>query len=126
MSICKSKNGTVPGARKDKSSLLACHIRHICCIGTPRNSVKFKFGMKVIKFVIKFNIMVLYRSVSASRNSVKVKFGTKMKSLENYGKILGKLPKQLEDMQVPKRIFGCWHLPGKPPFPLHFVVYTIT
>ena len=45
------KRGTEPGVRKGKRSLLACHTRCKCSMETTHNSVKVKFGIKVIKLV---------------------------------------------------------------------------
>ena len=42
------KRGTEPGVRKGKRSLLACHTRCKCSMETTHNSVKVKFGIKVI------------------------------------------------------------------------------
>ena len=43
------KWGTEPGVRKGKRSLLACHTRFKCSIEPPRNSMKVKLGIKVMK-----------------------------------------------------------------------------
>ena len=43
--------GTEPGLWKGKHSLLACHTRCKCSVETTHNSVKAKFGIKVIKSV---------------------------------------------------------------------------
>ena len=45
------KSGTEPGIWKGKRSLLACHNRCKRSMETNRNSVKVKFGIKVIKLV---------------------------------------------------------------------------
>ena len=43
--------GTELGVQKGKRSLLTSHIRCKCSMETTHNSVKFKLGIKVIKFV---------------------------------------------------------------------------
>ena len=45
------KWGTEPGVRKGKRSLLASHTRCKCSMETTHNSVKVKFGIKVMKLV---------------------------------------------------------------------------
>ena len=49
--LASPKWGTEPGVRKGKRSLLASHIRCICSMETTHNSVKVKFGIKVMKLV---------------------------------------------------------------------------
>ena len=46
----KQKTKKETGVRKGKRSLLACHTSHKCSIEASHNSVKFKFGIKVIEF----------------------------------------------------------------------------
>ena len=45
------KRGMEPGDRKGKRSLLACHTRCKCSMEITHNSVKVKFGIKVMKLV---------------------------------------------------------------------------
>ena len=45
------KKGTEPDFRKGKRSLLACHACFKLSMETTRNSVKVKFGIKVMKSV---------------------------------------------------------------------------
>ena len=42
-------NGTGPGVRRSRRSLLACHTRCKCSMETTHNSVKVKLGIKVMK-----------------------------------------------------------------------------
>ena len=45
------KEGTEPGVRTGKRSLLASHTRCKCSMETTHNSVKVKHGIKVMKLV---------------------------------------------------------------------------
>ena len=45
------KCGTEPGGRKGKRAQLACHARGKRLMETTRNSVKVKFGIKVMKLM---------------------------------------------------------------------------
>ena len=45
------KCGTEPGVRKGKRALMACHTRCKRFMETTRNSVKVKFGIKVMKLM---------------------------------------------------------------------------
>ena len=64
--ICKSQNGIEPGVRKCKRFfLLECHTYRKCSMETSRNSLKLKFGIKVIKSAVTFVTKVLYCSVSS-------------------------------------------------------------
>ena len=44
-------NGTETGVRRDKCSLLACQKRHKCSMGTSRNTIKIKVGIKGTKLM---------------------------------------------------------------------------
>ena len=62
------KRGTEPCARRGKRSLLACHTRCKCSMETTHNSMKVKFGIKVIK--TETSILCLIRHASVIQSAV--------------------------------------------------------
>ena len=83
-------------------SLLTCHTRRECSVETSCNSVKVKFGIKVMELVVKFRIKVSFYSLSTFRSSTKVKYGIKVKSPENQGRFLDFLSHRSESMRFQK------------------------